>query len=113
MRAAASLAAAVVLAIAGPRSATAERDACPRDVRYRGAAIDLDVRAADLQDVFRLIANVGRVNVVLADDVRGAVTLQLKRVPWDQVLCTVARAKHLTVTVDGTVYLVRPAPPLR
>jgi type II secretory pathway component HofQ len=119
MRAAAlspvAVSAAVLAAVLGaaPATAAAGRDACPADARYRGTAIDLDVRGADLHDVFRLIANVGRVNVVLADDVRGAVTLQLRRVPWDQVLCTVAAAKGLRVTVDGSVYLVRPAAPPR
>ena len=90
-----------------PLPAAAGRDACPRDARYRGRTIDLDVKDADLQDVFRLIATVGRVNIVVPDDVRGTVTLRLRRVPWDQVLCTVAAAKRLTVTVDGSVYLVR------
>ena len=100
---------AVMLAVAAP--AAADHDGCPAGARHRGATIDLDVRGADLQDVFRLLATAGRVNIVLADDVRGAVTLQLRRVPWDQVLCTVAAARNLSVTVDGNVYLVRPAPP--
>lgn len=107
MRALAIALAMALLAVV-PAAAEAGRDACPRDARYRGRTIDLDVKDAGLQEVFRLIATVGGVNIVVPDDVRGTVTLQLRRVPWDQVLCTVAAVKRLTVTVDGTVYLVRP-----
>ncbi|MBZ0232565.1 MAG: hypothetical protein K8M05_09575 [Deltaproteobacteria bacterium] len=69
-------------------------------------AIDLDLKGASLHDVFRLLSDVGRINVVVGDDVKGAVTLRLKRVPWDQALCTIARTRQLRVTADGNVYLV-------
>jgi type IV pilus assembly protein PilQ len=82
-------------------------DACARGRRWRGHAIDLDVRDATITDVFRFLSDVGKVNVVVADDVAGKVTLRLKKVPWDQVLCTVAATKQLEVTRDGTVYMVR------
>lgn len=82
---------------------------CARDVRHRGAPIDLEVKGADIHDVFRLIADAGRVNIVLPDDVTGKVTLRLVRVAWDAVACAVAAVHHLTLTVDGNVVLVMPA----
>lgn len=85
-----------------------ERDACARGTRWRGPTIDLDLKGAAIHDVFRMLSDVGRVNVVIADDVKGAVTLRLKKVPWDQALCTVARSKQLRVMADGNVYLVTP-----
>jgi type II secretory pathway component HofQ len=105
------IAAAGALAGAGAGPAAAGKNACPygNDVRYRGETVDLDLRGADVHDVFRLLARVGGVNVVVADEVRGTVTLQLRRVPWTQVFCTVAHSKRLEVTVDRGVYLVRPA----
>jgi len=57
------------------------------------------------------IADAGRVNVVIAEDVRGPVTLKLRRVAWDLALCTIVRVQHLAVTVDGDVFLVRRAMP--
>jgi type IV pilus assembly protein PilQ len=105
------LALAAVVAAAAPAAAEG-RDACPRDARYRGATIDLDLRDADLRDLFRLLAQVGGINVVVGDGVQGTVTLQVRGVPWTQVLCTVAHSKRLRVTVDRRVYLIRPAPPL-
>ena len=82
------------------------RALCGRDVRHRGAAIDLDVKDADIHDVFRLIADAARVNLVIPDDVTGKVTLRLLRVPWDAVACAVAAVHHLRITVDGNILLV-------
>jgi type IV pilus assembly protein PilQ len=83
-----------------------ERDACVRGTRWRGHTIDLDLKGVPLHDVFRLLSDVGRINVVVGDDVKGAVTLRLKKVPWDQAMCTIARTKQLRVIADGNVYLI-------
>jgi hypothetical protein len=74
---------------------------------WRGRKIDLNVRNADLVNVFRLLATAGGVSVVLAPDVRGQVTLVLRQVPWDQALDVIARAHQLEVERDGTVLLIR------
>jgi hypothetical protein len=74
--------------------------------RYHGARIDLDVKGADLQDVFRLIADVGKVNIVVSGDVAGTITLKLKGVPWDLALDVVAKAKNLSLERDGNVIIV-------
>ena len=92
----------------------AERDFCRPGTRHaigRGAAMDFDVRDADVHDVYRMISDVGRVNVVISDKVRARVTMRLKRVPWDRVACTVAAVHKLRITVDGSILLVRPAEP--
>jgi hypothetical protein len=84
----------------------ARRELCARGVRHHGAPIDLDLKGADIHDVFRLIADVGKVNVVVPDDVTGKVTLRLVRVAWDAAACVVAAVHHLTITVDGNILLV-------
>ena len=63
--------------------------------RYRGRRIDLDLKDADIHNVLRLLADVGRVNVVTADDVSGNVTIRMRNVPWDQALDVVLQAKGL------------------
>ena len=78
-----------------------------RPARYRGAPVDLDVKSADLADVFRLLADVGRVNIVVSGEVTGTLTLHLEHVPWDQALDVIARAKGLALERDGQVILVR------
>ncbi|HEY0476745.1 MAG TPA: hypothetical protein VGD37_04430 [Kofleriaceae bacterium] len=88
------------------------RDLCAHGVAHHGAAIDLDVKGADLHDVFRLLADAGRVNLVVPDDVTGKVTLRLRHVAWDAAACAVAELNHLAIAVDGNILIVtRAAPP--
>jgi type IV pilus assembly protein PilQ len=97
---------ALVLIVATSSVAYAERRMCVRGARYHGATIDLDVKDADIHDVMRLLADVGRVNIVVPSTVQAKVTMRLKRVPWDQVTCTIAAVHKLTVSVDGNVVIV-------
>jgi hypothetical protein len=88
----------------------ARRELCGRNVRHHGALIDLNVKDADIHDVFRLIADAARVNLVIPDDVTGKVTLRLLRVAWDAAACAIAGVHHLTITVDGNILLVMRRP---
>jgi type II secretory pathway component HofQ len=89
-----------------PPRERSRRDLCAPGVQHHGAAIDLDVQGADLPEVFRLIADAGRVNLVVPDEVTGKVTLHLRRVAWDAVACAVARLHHLAIAVDGNILVV-------
>ena len=80
---------------------------CKPGTTYRGATIDLDVKDADIHDVMRLLADVGNVNIVVADSVTGKVTLKLKKVAWDLAACTIARVHKLEIRVDSNVLLVK------
>ena len=74
--------------------------------KYSGRRIDLDVVNADLHEVCRLLAEVGKINIVVADDVKGAVTIKMKQVPWDQALDAILRAKGYTSDREGNVVTV-------
>jgi type II secretory pathway component HofQ len=76
------------------------------DGRYRGAAIDIDVKGASLADVFRLLADAGHTSLVIGEDIQGSVTLHLHHVPWDQVACTVAAMHQLELTFVEQVIIV-------
>jgi type IV pilus assembly protein PilQ len=99
---------AVLIALAGGSAHAAPRDMCRSGETFRGAPLDLDVKAADIHDVMRLLADVGGVNIVVSDTVSGKVTLKLKRVSWDQVACTIAALHKLSIVADGNILLVRP-----
>ena len=102
---------AVVLAAILLPAAARAGDLCAPGVRHHGAPIDLDVKDADVHDVLRLLGEVGHVNVVVSDGVKGKVTLHLERVPWDAVVCAVAGVQRLTIDVRDDILLVRPATP--
>jgi type IV pilus assembly protein PilQ len=68
--------------------------------------IVLDVQDADIKAVFRLLAEQGNVNIVSGDDVKGAITLSLKNVVWEQALDTVLEIKGLGKKTEGNVITV-------
>jgi type II secretory pathway component HofQ len=98
----------VLLLLASPAAAE-ERELCTRGAVFRGPAIDLDVKDADIHDVYRLLSDVGRVNIVISGDVRAKVTLRLKRVALQQIMCAIAGVHKLQILVNGNVLLVRAA----
>ncbi|MFQ5903962.1 MAG: type IV pilus secretin PilQ [Candidatus Binatia bacterium] len=53
---------------------------------YTGQRISLDFKDADIRNVFRLLAEVSWLNIVVTDDVKKKVTVRLVDVPWDQAL---------------------------
>jgi len=57
--------------------------------------ISIELTNADIRDVLRLIAEVGNVNIIVGDDVKGRVTLKLTNVPWDQALDLVLQTMGL------------------
>jgi type IV pilus assembly protein PilQ len=76
--------------------------------RFTGRRIDLDFKSADIHNILHLLADVGGVNVVTSDDVKGEVTIKMRDVPWDQALDVVLRQKQLGQVREGN--LVRVAP---
>ncbi len=76
--------------------------------RFNGRRIDLDLKDADIHNILRLLADVGRVNIVTADDVAGNVTIRMRNVPWDQALDVVLQAKGLGMVRSGNLIRVAP-----
>ncbi len=76
--------------------------------RYSGRRIDLDFKNADIHDILRLLADVGGVNVVTADNVSGSVTIKMRNVPWDQALDVVLKAKDYGMERRGNLIRVAP-----
>jgi type IV pilus assembly protein PilQ len=76
--------------------------------RYSGRRIDLDLKDADIHNVLRLLADVGHVNIITADNVTGTVTIRMRNVPWDQALDVILQAKSLGVIRQANMLRVAP-----
>jgi type II secretory pathway component HofQ len=76
----------------------------PREARR----ISLDVSKADVHDVLRMLADVGRLNLVTSDDVQGSVTLKLRNVPWREALGVVLSARGLGMELHDNILRVAP-----
>ncbi|HWZ92282.1 MAG TPA: type IV pilus secretin PilQ, partial [Polyangiaceae bacterium] len=75
---------------------------------FTGRRIDLDLKDADVHNVLRLLADVGQVNIVTADNVTGTITIRMRNVPWDQALDVVLQAKGLGVVQRANMLRVAP-----
>jgi type IV pilus secretin PilQ/predicted competence protein len=75
----------------------------PAEKTYTGQPINLDFREGDLQDIFRLFADISGLNVMVNPGVSGKVTMKLTEVPWDQALDMILKANGLGKTMEGNV----------
>jgi type IV pilus assembly protein PilQ len=99
---------AVLLAAALAAPAAAQNTA-GRDVglvRTATGSFSLDVDGADLRTVLRAIAEFSGRNIVLGNNARGVVRIQLKNVAWQDALKAVLRANGLDYVEDGAVIRV-------
>jgi type IV pilus assembly protein PilQ len=70
---------------------------------YTGHPITLDFKDGDIQDIFRLFADISGLNVVVNPGISGKVTLKLVDVPWDQALDLILKTNGLGRTLDDNV----------
>jgi len=73
---------------------------------YGGTAISLDFQDASIKTVLRLLSEVGGVTIVSGDDVKGNVTVYMKKVPWNQALDTILDVQGLVKKQMGDVISV-------
>lgn len=68
--------------------------------------VDLDVKDADVRTVLSLFADVANVNLVIAEDVKGKVTLKLRSVEWQEAMAVVLKTHQLGVERSGDILTV-------
>ena len=78
----------------------------PGQKAYTGQRINLEFHDIDVRNLLRLLADVSKKNMVVADDVQGKITVSLRNVPWDQALDIVLQAKGLGKQEVGNVIRV-------
>lgn len=76
--------------------------------QYTGEPFSFDFKDIDIKDLFRFIADISGLNVILDPGVRGSVTLKLTDVPWDQALDLITKNQGLGYTIEGNVIRIAP-----
>jgi len=71
--------------------------------KFAGRRISLDFQQADIQNVFRLIAEVSGFNMVIGENVKAKVTMRLLNVPWDQALDMLLKMNNLGKIRSGNI----------
>jgi type IV pilus secretin PilQ/predicted competence protein len=80
---------------------------------YSGQKISLDFKDADIKNVFRLLAEVSGLNIVVTADVNRRVTIRLVEIPWDQALDLIIDTNGLGKEQVGNVVRISTAGTLK
>lgn len=75
---------------------------------FSGRRIDLDFKDFDIHNILRMLSDVGQVNIITSDDVKGTITIRMRDVPWDQALEVILRSKSLGMQREGNLIRVAP-----
>ena len=71
---------------------------------YIGTPISLDVKNADILDIFRFFHELTGINIVVDPAIKGKqITIAVELVPWDQVLDLILMAHNLGSTLENNV----------
>jgi len=71
--------------------------------KYAGRKISLDLQDADLINVMRLFAEVANLNIILAPDVKGKVTVRMVNIPWDQAMDIILKMNGLGYLLEDNI----------
>jgi type IV pilus assembly protein PilQ len=88
---------------AGELTAFQSRTLAEGQTQFTGEPISLDLKDADIKDVFRTISQLTGLNIVIDPEVRGTVTVQLENVPWDQALDLILKQNSLGYVLENNI----------
>jgi type IV pilus assembly protein PilQ len=80
----------------------------PARAKYTGKKVTFEFKDIDIHNLLRIISEVSKLNIVVADDVKGNITIRLRNVPWDEALDIILASKQLGKEVIGNVIRVAP-----
>jgi type IV pilus assembly protein PilQ len=81
--------------------------------QYTGRKVDFNVKDIDIKNLLGAVAEISKRNIIVADDVKGTVTIKLRNVPWDQALDIILKSKGLGREDIGNIIRVAPIETLR
>ena len=91
---------------AGKQAAGPPESALIGGGKYSGRRISLDLQDADLINVLRLFADVANLNIIIAPDVKGRVTVRMVNVPWDQAMDIILKMNGLGSVLEDNILRV-------
>ncbi len=93
---------AVLLNKAGNTSSEGQQ----QDLSQKKGYVSLDLRDADIRNVFKILALKSGVNIVASPEVTGLVTIKLEDVPWEEALDVILKTHGYAYEKKGNIILV-------
>jgi beta-lactamase regulating signal transducer with metallopeptidase domain len=81
----------------------------PRNSRYTGEPISMNLRDADLQDVLKRFAQLTGLEIQYSPALQGKVTIELQDIPWDEAFDMILRDQKLTWYMQGKTVVIKPS----
>jgi type IV pilus secretin PilQ/predicted competence protein len=78
------------------------------EVQYSGLPVTLDLKNADIKDIFRLFSEMSGLNFVLDKAIGGSITIMLRDVPWDQALDVILKNEGWGKVYQNNVVFIAP-----
>ncbi len=93
-----------------PRAATAVRSSSrtlgESQTKYTGSKITIDLQNTEIRDFIRILADTGKLNLVMDPEVQGSAGFKFTDTPWDQVLDVVLKNSGLGKEIQNGVLRV-------
>lgn len=70
--------------------------------------VSIELEDADIRSVLRLFAELGQLNFVIGEEVKGTITARLIDVRWDEALAALLLAKGLAAEPIGPILKISP-----
>ncbi len=96
-----------VLILRAQKTEQAQRLEREKIVETKPGRITMDFKEADIKDVLRIISYKSGMNIVSGEDVKGAVTIHLVDVPWQNALDVILRTYGFGYEKEGNIIRVR------
>ena len=78
--------------------------------QHANERMSVNFQDIDVRTLLQVMASSGQRKIVIADSVKGTVTLRMDDAPWDQLLDAALSSAGLAKRVQGDVIYVSPAP---
>ena len=73
--------------------------------------VSFKFQALDFKEAMNMMSQVGEINILVGDDVAGAVTAELNNVPWDKAFNALLDLKNYAADIDVASNIIRVSTP--
>lgn len=81
-------------------------DFMANNIQFYGRPISIETTNMSVIDILKFISEEGGINMIFDDGIAGTMSLKLRKVPWDQALTTVLKAKKLGYRRQGEIFRI-------
>ena len=79
----------------------------PNEYTYLKQPISMKFSNLDFKETIKLMAKIGKINILVGDEVAGSISAELVNVPWDKAFNAILDMKNFAADIDVSSNLIR------